>query len=114
MIILGVQLQHFGSQLQLMRRVVQNLHNDTAMVPDLVVLGIVQNYRLDVLQFLLQTGAELLENVPAILPHGVVGRVQAEGVFSQFQGSWGLFALANDRPKVVVDVGDWWRVKKRI
>lgn len=86
MVVLGIHVEHLGSQLQLMTGIVQELHNDTAMVPHLIVLRVVQDDALDVPQLLTQIRTQLLQDVPPVLPDSVIGRIQPQGILGQLQG----------------------------
>lgn len=80
MIVLGVHVQDFLGQTQLTRGIVQPFNDHSPMMPHLIVLRVIDDYILGVAQLGQQVHVQGLDDVPAILPDGIVGRVQFQCV----------------------------------
>lgn len=61
------------------------------MMPDLIVLGVVLDDVGDVRELDLKIFVQLLENLAAILPDGVIRGVESESVCGEFEGAFRLF-----------------------
>lgn len=122
-IILRVDVQNRFSQLEFKRRILQPFDDNTSMMPDLVVLRIVLNKVTTMSTILLfifyyiylnnvgnvtELGMKIFiqsfKNLASILPHGVVGGVQAKSISRQFQGSFALLLRSQNATEVIVNI----------
>lgn len=103
-VVLGVEVQNGLSELKLMRRIVQPLDDDSAVMPHLIILRVVLNDVMNVVQLVVQVFVQSLEDLATVLPNRVVRCIETKSIAGELQGSFGLFLRRQNRSEVVVDV----------
>jgi hypothetical protein len=109
-VVLRVAFDDAARELHLLAGVLEHVHNAAPMLPDLVVLRVAADDVADEVELGAEVLAESGEQLAAIVPDRVVGRVEEGGVACQLERSLADLVAANHRPEVAVDLAERVRV----